>query len=64
MAEEENIYEILWFLNFEKAFDTVDWSLYSYKYFAFFVWKGRVKENCATGEIYNTDQTSCILNNG
>jgi hypothetical protein len=53
-AEEENIPVILLLLDFEKAFDTVEWS------FLFF---GFGKDLCNWVKTFNTDQTSCILNN-
>ena len=54
-AEEENIPVILLLLDFEKAFDTAEWS------FLFF---GFGKDLCNWLKTFYTDQTSCILNNG
>ena len=59
-AEEENIPEILLLIDFEKAFDMVEWSflLKTLDLFGF----GREMCNCV--KAFYTDKTSCILNNG
>lgn len=59
-AEEENIPGILLLLDFEKAFDTVEWS-FLLKTLDFF---GFGKDLCNWVKTFYTDQTSCILNNG
>ena len=59
-AEEENIPGILLLLDFEKAFDTVEWS-FLLKTLDFF---GFCKDLCNWVKTFYTDQTSCILNNG
>jgi hypothetical protein len=56
-AEEEKIPGILLLLDFEKAFDTVEWS-FLLKTFGF------GKDLCNWVKTFYTDQTSCILNNG
>jgi hypothetical protein len=59
-AEEENIPGIMLLLDFEKAFDTVEWS-FLLKTLDFF---GFGKDLCSWVKTFYTDQTSCILNNG
>ena len=59
-AEEENIPVILLLLDFEKVFDTVEWS-FLLKTLDFF---GFGKDLCNWVKTFYTDQTSCNLNNG
>ena len=59
-AEEENIPGILLLIDFEKAFDTVEWSFME-KTLKFF---GFGNELCRWIQTFYTDLNSCILNNG
>ena len=59
-AEEENIPGMLLLLDFEKAFDTVEWSFLLKTLDSF----GFGKDLCNWVKTFYTDQTSSILNNG